>query len=73
MTTIVPGQRTALCRPLRHDNHDRRRANQLRTGRWRPMAAAEPGQQMGRGEQSIRGSGHLGPADRKVARDESDV
>jgi len=46
MTTIVPGQRTALCRPLRHDNHDRRRANQLRTGRWRPMAAAEPGQQM---------------------------
>jgi hypothetical protein len=33
MTTIVPGQRTALAGPLRHDDHDRRRANQIRTGR----------------------------------------
>jgi hypothetical protein len=42
MITIVPGQRTALGRPLRHDDHDRRRASQLRTGRWCPMAALRP-------------------------------
>jgi hypothetical protein len=46
MTIIVPPQRTALARPLSHDIHGRRRADQLRTGRWRPIAAAEPGQQM---------------------------
>jgi ribosomal protein S27AE len=43
MTTIVPGQRTAAGRPLRHDDHDPRRANQLRTGRWCPTAAMRPG------------------------------
>ena len=33
MTTIVPGHRTAAGRPLSHDDHGRRRANQLRTRR----------------------------------------
>lgn len=42
MTTIVPGHRTALGRSLGHDDYDRRRANQPRTGRWGPMAAMRP-------------------------------
>jgi hypothetical protein len=33
----------AAGRPLRHDDHGRRRANQLRTGRWGPTAALRPG------------------------------
>jgi hypothetical protein len=47
MTTIVPVQRTAVGRPLRHDDLDRRRANQLRAGRWCPMAAMRPSRDSG--------------------------
>ena len=74
MTTIVTQHRRAVGRALRHDDRHRRRANQLRTRRWCPMAAMRPGGIADvSGEQSIRcgGPGYLGPAeDRKAAGDE---
>jgi hypothetical protein len=77
MTTIVPGQRTALGRPLRRDDHDRRRAKQLRTGRWCPMAAMRPSRdsrgEVASNQYSAAGWAPGPAADRKEAGDEGDL
>ena len=63
MTTIVTQHRRAVGRALRHDDRHRRRANQLRTGRWCPMAAMRPG----RDSRWDVASNHCGAAGRAPA------